>query len=239
MTKRVKISLIVLFALKVTISSAQVEYCPLVTQVYHINLSGNNPPGYVGDYFETPCGNFNVGGYHYKDGNYPAPATFSLYDIFSSFWVIGSAPFLEMFTPSGEFAQTIVPPIVYLEGNVVSSNIYPPPIYGSIELLWYNGYSTWSFNNYEGVAYLGFFRIMPDGLHYGWIRFISSNLNGFSFQLLGLAWETRPNVPIVCGDEGYDCPAFDTPPVGLTKSFNPVAGVQDRVQLKWFKEENF
>jgi hypothetical protein len=32
-----------------------------------------------------------------------------------------------------------------------------------------------------------------------------------------------------------DCSAFTTAPVNLTKSFNPVNGIQDRVQLKWFK----
>lgn len=36
-----------------------------------------------------------------------------------------------------------------------------------------------------------------------------------------------------CG--GTDCSAFDTAPVDLTKSFDPVGGVQDRVQVKWFK----
>ncbi|NNK80648.1 MAG: T9SS type A sorting domain-containing protein [Flavobacteriales bacterium] len=34
---------------------------------------------------------------------------------------------------------------------------------------------------------------------------------------------------------GVDCSVYDTPPVDLTKSFDPVNGVQDRVQVKWFK----
>ncbi|NNK80050.1 MAG: T9SS type A sorting domain-containing protein, partial [Flavobacteriales bacterium] len=34
---------------------------------------------------------------------------------------------------------------------------------------------------------------------------------------------------------GLDCSVFDTAPVDLTKSFDPVNGVQDRVQVKWFK----
>lgn len=33
-----------------------------------------------------------------------------------------------------------------------------------------------------------------------------------------------------------ECTAFDTAPVDLTKSFDPVNGVQDRVQVKWFKD---
>ncbi|NNC83262.1 MAG: T9SS type A sorting domain-containing protein [Flavobacteriales bacterium] len=33
-----------------------------------------------------------------------------------------------------------------------------------------------------------------------------------------------------------DCSAFSKAPSGLRKSYNPVAGVQDRVQLKWFKD---
>ncbi|NND94123.1 MAG: T9SS type A sorting domain-containing protein [Flavobacteriales bacterium] len=33
-----------------------------------------------------------------------------------------------------------------------------------------------------------------------------------------------------------DCSVFDTAPVDLTKSFNPVNGVYDRVQLKWYKD---
>ncbi|NND94912.1 MAG: T9SS type A sorting domain-containing protein, partial [Flavobacteriales bacterium] len=38
-------------------------------------------------------------------------------------------------------------------------------------------------------------------------------------------------------DEGCpDCSVFDTAPVDLTKSFDPVNGVQDRVQVKWFKD---
>ncbi|NNC82559.1 MAG: T9SS type A sorting domain-containing protein [Flavobacteriales bacterium] len=32
-----------------------------------------------------------------------------------------------------------------------------------------------------------------------------------------------------------DCSVFDTAPVDLTKSFDPVDGVEDRVQVKWFK----
>lgn len=39
-----------------------------------------------------------------------------------------------------------------------------------------------------------------------------------------------------CGAEVVDCSAFDTAPVDLTKSFDPVDGVQDRVQVKWFKD---
>jgi hypothetical protein len=35
---------------------------------------------------------------------------------------------------------------------------------------------------------------------------------------------------------GPECAAFDTAPVDLTKSFDPVNGVQDRVQVKWFKD---
>ncbi len=38
----------------------------------------------------------------------------------------------------------------------------------------------------------------------------------------------------LCGG-GVDCSAFDTAPVDLTKSFDPVNGIQDRVQVKWFK----
>jgi hypothetical protein len=38
-----------------------------------------------------------------------------------------------------------------------------------------------------------------------------------------------------CGSSGPDCSAFDTAPLELTKSFDPVNGVQDRVQVKWFK----
>ena len=37
-----------------------------------------------------------------------------------------------------------------------------------------------------------------------------------------------------CGS-GPDCSVFDTAPVDLNKSFNPVAGLLDRVQLKWYK----
>ncbi|NNK80649.1 MAG: T9SS type A sorting domain-containing protein, partial [Flavobacteriales bacterium] len=37
------------------------------------------------------------------------------------------------------------------------------------------------------------------------------------------------------GDTGPDCSVFDTPPTDLTKSFDPVNGIQDRVQVKWFK----
>ena len=33
-----------------------------------------------------------------------------------------------------------------------------------------------------------------------------------------------------------DCSVFDTAPVDLNKSFNPVNGVYDRVQLKWYKD---
>ncbi|NNK81486.1 MAG: hypothetical protein HKO93_08295, partial [Flavobacteriales bacterium] len=33
-----------------------------------------------------------------------------------------------------------------------------------------------------------------------------------------------------------DCSAFSSAPVDLTKSFDPVDGVQDRVQVKWYKE---
>lgn len=36
--------------------------------------------------------------------------------------------------------------------------------------------------------------------------------------------------------DSTDCSVFDTAPVDLTKSFDPVNGVQDRVQVKWFKE---
>lgn len=39
---------------------------------------------------------------------------------------------------------------------------------------------------------------------------------------------------LICA--GVDCSVFDTAPVDLTKSFDPVGGVQDRVQVKWFKE---
>jgi hypothetical protein len=39
-----------------------------------------------------------------------------------------------------------------------------------------------------------------------------------------------------CGAEVTDCSAFFTAPVDLTKSFDPVDGVQDRVQVKWFKD---
>lgn len=39
--------------------------------------------------------------------------------------------------------------------------------------------------------------------------------------------------------ETIDCSAFATAPVDLTKSFDPVDGIQDRVQVKWFKESPF
>ena len=32
-----------------------------------------------------------------------------------------------------------------------------------------------------------------------------------------------------------DCSAFDTAPMDLSKSFDPVGGIEDRVQLKWYK----
>ncbi|NNK80009.1 MAG: T9SS type A sorting domain-containing protein [Flavobacteriales bacterium] len=39
------------------------------------------------------------------------------------------------------------------------------------------------------------------------------------------------------GCEDNDCVTFSTPPVDLTKSFEGFNGVQDRVQLKWYKAE--
>ncbi|NND32445.1 MAG: hypothetical protein HKN76_07630, partial [Saprospiraceae bacterium] len=40
---------------------------------------------------------------------------------------------------------------------------------------------------------------------------------------------------IGCGFLVDDCLVFETAPVDLTKSFDPVNGVKDRVQLKWYK----
>ncbi|NNC83620.1 MAG: family 16 glycosylhydrolase [Flavobacteriales bacterium] len=44
----------------------------------------------------------------------------------------------------------------------------------------------------------------------------------------------------VCWESCEACPSncsvFDTAPVDLTKSFDPVNGVQDRVQVKWYKD---
>lgn len=37
-------------------------------------------------------------------------------------------------------------------------------------------------------------------------------------------------------EDCMDCSVFDTAPVDLTKSFDPVNGIQDRVQVKWFKD---
>ncbi|NNC83022.1 MAG: hypothetical protein HKN79_05550, partial [Flavobacteriales bacterium] len=40
--------------------------------------------------------------------------------------------------------------------------------------------------------------------------------------------------------QGFDnCQVYDSPPVDLTKSFDPVNGVKDRVQLKWYKLSPF
>ncbi|NNC84133.1 MAG: T9SS type A sorting domain-containing protein, partial [Flavobacteriales bacterium] len=40
---------------------------------------------------------------------------------------------------------------------------------------------------------------------------------------------------ITIEDDCLNCPEFDHCPVDLTKSFDPVNGVRDRVQLKWYK----
>jgi hypothetical protein len=37
-------------------------------------------------------------------------------------------------------------------------------------------------------------------------------------------------------DPPTDCTVFESAPVDLTKSFDPVNGIQDRVQVKWFKD---
>ncbi|NNK80309.1 MAG: hypothetical protein HKO93_02340, partial [Flavobacteriales bacterium] len=44
----------------------------------------------------------------------------------------------------------------------------------------------------------------------------------------------------VCWTSCESCPSncqiFETAPVDLTKSFDPVNGLQDRVQVKWYKD---
>ncbi|NND94985.1 MAG: T9SS type A sorting domain-containing protein, partial [Flavobacteriales bacterium] len=47
--------------------------------------------------------------------------------------------------------------------------------------------------------------------------------------------ESHTQTIVVLDDCEIDCSVFDTAPVDLTKSFDPVNGVQDRVQVKWFK----
>ncbi len=58
---------------------------------------------------------------------------------------------------------------------------------------------------------------------------ISASLNGDIDRL----WSEYGGTCII-GIEN-NCTAFETAPVGLTKSMEPVAGVIDRVQLKWYK----
>jgi hypothetical protein len=56
-----------------------------------------------------------------------------------------------------------------------------------------------------------------------------ANTNWSSYVDTGVEFSTD------CSTAGPNCSAFGTAPVELTKSFDPVDDVQDRVQVKWFK----
>ena len=49
------------------------------------------------------------------------------------------------------------------------------------------------------TAYMGFELQMPDGPHYGWVMLRVSPRPYFSAGLIGWAWETEPNIPIIAG----------------------------------------
>lgn len=49
------------------------------------------------------------------------------------------------------------------------------------------------------TAYMGFELQLPDGTHYGWAKIRVSPRPWFSAGLLGWAWETEPNTPIIAG----------------------------------------
>ncbi len=49
------------------------------------------------------------------------------------------------------------------------------------------------------TAYMGFELQMPDGPHYGWAKLWVSDRPNFAAGLIGWAWETEPNIPIIAG----------------------------------------
>ena len=49
------------------------------------------------------------------------------------------------------------------------------------------------------TAYMGFELQMPDGPHYGWAKLWVSDRPNFAAGLIGWAWETEPNTPIIAG----------------------------------------
>ncbi|NNK79964.1 MAG: T9SS type A sorting domain-containing protein, partial [Flavobacteriales bacterium] len=66
-----------------------------------------------------------------------------------------------------------------------------------------------------------------------WVQYFVQTTEGICFGDSLEVFFLAPDDP-ACS--GVDCSVFDTAPVDLTKSFDPVNGVQDRVQVKWFKD---